>query len=29
VLLQLFKISAGATFDRPRKVLMFNDLSIS
>ena len=29
VLLQLFKISAGATFDRPRKVLMFNDLTIS
>ena len=29
VLLRLFKISAGATFDRVRKVLMFNDLSIS
>ena len=29
VLLRLFKISSGATFDRVRKVLMFNDLSIS
>lgn len=29
VLLKLFKISSGATFDRSRKVLMFNDLSIS
>jgi hypothetical protein len=29
VLLDLFKISSGATFDRARKVLMFNDLSIS
>jgi hypothetical protein len=29
VLLKLFKISSGATFDRARKVLMFNDLSIS
>ena len=29
VLLQLFKTSAGATFDRARKVLMFNDISIS
>jgi len=29
VLLSLFKISSGATFDRSRKVLMFNDLSIS
>jgi hypothetical protein len=29
VLLHLFKISAGATIDRSRKVLMFNDLSIS
>jgi hypothetical protein len=29
VLLRLFKISSGATFDRSRKVLMFNDLSIS
>ena len=29
VLLDLFKISSGATFDRSRKVLMFNDLSIS
>jgi hypothetical protein len=28
-LLRLFKISSGATFDRSRKVLMFNDLSIS
>jgi hypothetical protein len=29
VLLDLFKISAGATFDSSRKVLMFKDLSIS
>jgi hypothetical protein len=29
VLLNLFKISAGATFDRARRVLMFKDLSIS
>lgn len=29
VLLELFKTSAGATFDRGRKVLIFNDLSIS
>jgi hypothetical protein len=29
VLLNLFKISAGATFDRARKVLMFKDLAIS
>jgi len=29
VLLKLFKISSGATFDRSRNVLMFNDLSIS
>ena len=29
VLLNLFKISAGATVDRARKVLMFKDLSIS
>ena len=29
VLLKLFKISSGATFDGSRKVLMFNDLSIS
>jgi hypothetical protein len=29
VLLNLFKISAGATFDRTRRVLMFKDLSIS
>ena len=29
VLLKLFKISSGATFDRSRKVLMFNDLSLS
>jgi hypothetical protein len=29
VLLNLFKFSAGATFDRARKVLMFKDLSIS
>jgi hypothetical protein len=29
VLLKLFKISSGATFDRSRKVLMFNDLAIS
>jgi hypothetical protein len=29
VLLKLFKISSGATFDRARKVLIFNDLSIS
>ena len=28
-LLKLFRISSGATFDRSRKVLMFNDLSIS
>lgn len=29
VLLDLFKVSSGATFDRARKVLMFRDLSIS
>jgi hypothetical protein len=29
VLLRLFQSSAGATFDRSRKVLMFSDLSIS
>ena len=29
VLLDLFKVSSGATFDRARKVLMFSDLSIS
>jgi hypothetical protein len=29
VLLDLFRISAGATFDSSRKVLMFKDLSIS
>ena len=29
VLLKLFKVSAGATFDRARKVLMFKDLSTS
>ena len=29
VLLQLFKSSAGAMFDRGRKVLMFRDISLS
>jgi hypothetical protein len=29
VLLKLFKSSAGAMFDRSRKVLMFRDISIS
>jgi hypothetical protein len=29
VLLRLFQSSAGATFDRARKVLMFSDISIS
>jgi hypothetical protein len=29
VLLQLFKSSAGAMFDRARKVLMFRDISLS
>jgi hypothetical protein len=29
VLLRLFQSSAGATFDRARKVLMFSDLSIA
>jgi hypothetical protein len=29
VLLRLFQSSAGATFDRARKLLMFSDLSIS
>lgn len=29
VLLRLFKTSAGAMFDRSRKVLIFNDLSLS
>lgn len=28
-LLRLFKTSAGATFDRSRKVLIFRDLSLS
>jgi hypothetical protein len=29
VLLQLFKASAGAMFDRGRKVLMFRDISLT
>ena len=29
VLLELFKSSAGAMFDRARKVLMFRDISLS
>jgi hypothetical protein len=29
VLLRLFEISTGATFDRARRLLMFSDLSIS
>lgn len=29
VLLRLFKTSSGAMFDRARKVLIFNDLSLS
>jgi hypothetical protein len=29
VLLRLFETSAGATFDRARKVLLFKDISIS
>ena len=29
VLLELFKSSAGAMFDRQRKVLMFRDISLS